>query len=99
MLKATIEATSRYRKDPAFTKDVIKKFLQSDDQRFIDAGYDAYLPIFPTEPYPSRDGFAETISEIASRNDKAANLKPEQLMDTSLVDELKNSGFIKQVIG
>ncbi|HEX6512974.1 MAG TPA: ABC transporter substrate-binding protein [Chloroflexota bacterium] len=99
MLKATIEAVHRYRTDPTFTRNVIRNMLQSDDQRFIDAGFDAYLSIFPTEPYPTRDGFAETISEIASRNDKAANLKPEQLMDTSLVDELKNSGFIKQVFG
>jgi NitT/TauT family transport system substrate-binding protein len=99
MLKATIEAVNRYRKDPAFAKNVIKKYLQTDDQRFIDAGYDAYLPIFPMEPYPSGEGFQETISEIAARNDKAANLKPEQLMDTSLVDEVKNSGFIKQVFG
>jgi ABC-type nitrate/sulfonate/bicarbonate transport system substrate-binding protein len=99
MLKATIEATNRYRKDPAFAKGVIKKMLDNDDQRFIDAGYEAYVPIFPTEPYPTKEGFEETISEIAARNEKAVNLKPEQLMDTTLVDEVKNSGFIKQVFG
>ncbi len=99
LLKATVEATKRYRDDPAFAKATIKKYLGNDDQRFIDEGYNAYLPIFPTEPYPSKEGFQETISEIAARNEKAANLKPEQLMDTSLVDELKNSGFIKQILG
>ncbi len=55
--------------------------------------------MFPTEPYPTKEGFQETINEIASRNEKAAGLKPEQLMDTSLVDELRNSGFIKQIFG
>jgi len=99
MLKATVEATKRYRDDPAYTKGIIKKMLESDDQRLIDEGYNAYLPIFPPEPYPTRDGFAETISEIASRNDKAKSLQPNQLMDVSLVDELKNGGFIKQVFG
>ncbi len=99
MLKATVEAIKRYRDDAAFAKGVIRKILQSDDQRVIDAGYDAYLPIFPTEPYPTREGFQETINEIATRNSKAASLKPDQLMDASLVDELKNSGFIKQIFG
>ncbi len=97
ILKATVEATRRYRDDPAFAKQVLRKYLGYEDPAVIDAGYEAYVPIFPEEPYPSAPGFQKVIDEIATKSPNAANLKPADCMDTSLVDELKSSGFIKQI--
>ena len=99
VLKATVEATKRYQDDPAFSKEVIKKYLGFTDPKVIDAGYEAYVNIFPKEPYPSAPGFAKVIEEIATKSPNAAKLKPEQVMDTSLVDELKQSGFFRQIWG
>ncbi|MFI5266874.1 MAG: ABC transporter substrate-binding protein [Chloroflexota bacterium] len=97
MIKASIESFVRWQKDPAFVKDVIKKYLKETDQRFIDVGYEAYLTVWPKAPYPSKDGFQTVIDEVATQNPKAKGLVPDQLMDTTLVKELEDSGFVKQI--
>jgi NitT/TauT family transport system substrate-binding protein len=99
VVKASIESFARWQKDPAFVKDVIKKYLKETDERFVDVGYEAYLSIWPKAPYPSREGFAAVIEDVASQNPKAKGLSPDQMMDTSLVKELEDSGFIRQIFG
>jgi NitT/TauT family transport system substrate-binding protein len=97
--KATVEAIHRWKTDPEFAKKVIAKYLKSDDQAYIDAGYNAYAPLFPDTPYPTKEGFAGTIEEVATQTPAAKSVTPEQCMDTSLVKELEDSGFIKQIFG
>jgi len=97
--KATVEAIHRWRTDPAFAKNVIKKYLKQDDQAFIDNGYDAYAPLFPEVPYPTKEGFTATIEEVVGQQPAAKNVTADQCMDTSLVKELEDSGFIKQIYG
>jgi NitT/TauT family transport system substrate-binding protein len=97
VIKASIEAMARWKKDAAFTKGVIQKYLESDDPQFTDVGYEAYGPIWPQAPYPSREGMAKVIEEVSAQNPKAQNLNLDQLMDTSVVKELEDSGFIKQI--
>src|SRR5207302_1061440 len=51
VLKASIEAMARWKKDAAFAKGVIQKYLESVDPQFIDDGYEAYGPLWPRAPY------------------------------------------------
>jgi NitT/TauT family transport system substrate-binding protein len=97
VLKASIEAMARWKKDAPFTKGVIQKYLESDDPQFTDVGYEVYGPIWPQAPYPNRDGLARVMQEVAAQNPKAKDLNVDQLMDSSVVKELEDSGFIKQV--
>lgn len=95
--RASIAAMARWKRDPAFIKEVIRKYLRLDNQRFIDVGYEAYLPVWPEVPYPTREGFAKVIQQVSTQNPKAAGLNPDQLMDMSFVRELEDSGFIRQI--
>lgn len=97
VVKASVEAMARWNKDAAFTRAVIGKYLQTDDPQFIDDGYDAYGPLWPQAPYPSREGMLKIIDEVATQNPKARELNVDQLIDASVVKELEDSGFIKQV--
>ena len=97
VLKASIEAMARWKKDAAFAKGVIQKYLESVDPQFIDDGYEAYGPLWPRAPYPSRDGMLKVIDEVSAQNPKAKDLDVDQLMDTSVVKELEDSGFIQQI--
>ena len=99
VVKASVEAIHRWKTDPAFAKGVIKKYLKQTDPAYIDDGYSAYAPLWPQEPYPSRDGFAEAIAEVASQNPKVKGITPDECIDNSLVKELVDSGFIKQIYG
>lgn len=97
VLKATIESMARWKKDPAFVKTVIAKYLKLDDQRVIDVGYEAYLPIWPQAPYPSKEGLQVVIEQASVQDAKAKGVTPDQVTDNSLVKELDDSGFIKQI--
>ncbi len=99
VIQASIEAMARWKRDPAFIKGVIKKYLQQDNQRFIDVGYEAYAPVWPEAPYPTREGMQKVIEQVATQNPKAAGLNVDQMIDSSLVKELEDSGFIRQVYG
>jgi NitT/TauT family transport system substrate-binding protein len=99
MIKASIESMARWKKDPAFTKGVIQKYLQSTDEQFTNVGYDAYGSLWPQAPYPSRDGMLKVIQEVTSQNPKAKDLNVDQLIDNSVVKELEDNGFIKQIYG
>jgi len=96
-LKASVEAMARWPKDPPFVKDVIKKYLKIEDQQVIDAGYDAYAKIWPQAPYPTEPGLQRVIDQVAATNAKAKDLKPQQMIDRSFVQELESSGFIAQI--
>lgn len=97
IVKASVESMARWKKDPAFTKGVIQKYLQSTDEQFTNVGYDAYGPLWPQAPYPSRDGMLKVIQEVTSQNPKAKDLNVDQLIDNSVVKELEDSGFIRQI--
>ena len=76
---------------------MIQKYLESVDAEFIDDGYEAYGPLWPRSPYPSRDGMLKVIDQVSAQNPKAKDLDVDQLMDTSVVKELEDSGFIQQI--
>lgn len=99
VMKASIEAIARWKKDPAFVKGVIKTYLKNDDQQFLDVGYEAYKDVFPQAPYPSDEAMAKVIEEVAAQSPNAKGLKAAQLSDRSIVAELESSGFIKQIYG
>ncbi|MFI5269264.1 MAG: ABC transporter substrate-binding protein, partial [Chloroflexota bacterium] len=99
VLKATIEAIHRWKTDPAFAKKIIAKYLKESDQRYVDSGYSAYASLFPETPYPTKNGFASVIKEVATQRPDASSVTPDQCMDNSLVKELSDSGFIKQIYG
>jgi NitT/TauT family transport system substrate-binding protein len=46
------------------------------------------------KPYPTRDGFANVISEVAKAVPKAAGIKYEDVVDNSIMEKLDHSGFI-----
>ena len=95
--KASIEAMARWKKDPAFVKGVIAKYLNTTDKDFIDVGYSAYADVWPQAPYPTVPGLQRVIEQVTTQNAKAKDLKPESMIDNSIVKELEDSGFIKQI--
>ncbi|MFI5267048.1 MAG: ABC transporter substrate-binding protein [Chloroflexota bacterium] len=97
LLKAGVSAAARLKKDAAFAKDVMRKYLKESDQAFIDAGYDAYAQLWLQAPYPDAQAFTKVIDEAAIQNPKARDVNPAQLLDPSFVKELDDSGFLKQV--
>jgi len=59
------------------------------------AVYDDLLKFYVfKKPYPTRDGFANVISEVAKQLPKAAAIKYEDVVDNGILEKLDKSGFI-----
>jgi ABC-type nitrate/sulfonate/bicarbonate transport system substrate-binding protein len=91
-LKGEIEAIHIFKTNREQAEAVLKKYLNSDDQTVIAASYEAYAPVFEDIPYPSREGLQELLNE-----NKDTEHKPEQMMDTTLIKELEDTGFFKSL--
>ncbi len=75
--------------------DLLTTQLALKSQQDAAAAYDDLVKFYVfKKPYPTRDGFANVISEVAKSLPKAAGLKYEDLVDNSIIEKLDKSGFI-----
>ena len=88
------------KRDRALALRLIKKYIRvSDEEAAI--GYDYYLAHHSEGilDLPDRRGLQFVIEETAKTNAKAAGQTPEslKLLEPSVLDELKKSGFVERV--
>jgi hypothetical protein len=50
--------------------------------------------MYPKKQYPSLEGLKTVIDELAERDPRAKNAKPEQFVDMTFIRELDQSGYI-----
>jgi ABC-type nitrate/sulfonate/bicarbonate transport system substrate-binding protein len=102
-IKASIETLYLLKKDRKFAREVLKKYLRIDDDAMIDIGIDYYLTRHGEGILilPDRKGLEFVIADTAKTNPKAKGQTPESLrvLDGSVLDEIKKSGFIEKVKG
>jgi ABC-type nitrate/sulfonate/bicarbonate transport system substrate-binding protein len=99
-MKAVVESIYLLKKDRALALRLIKKYIRvSDEEAAI--GYDYYLAHHSEGilDLPDRRGLQFVIEETAKTNAKAAGQTPEslKLLEPSVLDELKKSGFVERV--
>jgi len=99
-MKAVVESIYLLKRDRALALRLIKKYIRvSDEEAAI--GYDYYLAHHSEGilDLPDRRGLQFVIEETAKTNAKAAGQTPESLkmLEPSVLDELKKSGFVERV--
>jgi NitT/TauT family transport system substrate-binding protein len=102
-IKASIETLYLLKRERRFAREVLKKYLRIDDDVMIDIGIDYYLTKHGEGilTLPDRRGLEFVIADTAKTNPKAKGQTPESLrvLDGSVLDEIKKSGFIEKVKG
>lgn len=98
-MKAVVESIYLLKRDRALALRLIKKYIRvSDEEAAI--GYDYYLAKHSEGilELPDRRGLQFVIEETAKTNPKAAGQTPEslKLLEPSVLDELKKSGFVER---
>lgn len=97
-LKGYIAGAVHAMKDPAFAKKVLAKYFQSNDPDVLNESYNWIVKQnFSIPPYPAVQGFSTILQAIETRNPKAREAKPQDFIDSDLVNELVRSGFIKNL--
>jgi len=64
-------------------------------QKEAEKAYDDLLPKVERKPYPSMEAVKATVQIMGLRNPKIAQLKPEDLVDVSILQKLEQSGFMR----
>jgi NitT/TauT family transport system substrate-binding protein len=96
-MKAHLEGIALFKKDREFSKKVIKKTLRLDDEELVNESYDIFSKAFIPAPYPNLQGMKTSFEYVAMTRPDVWKHKPEEFADTTFIEELDKSGFIKQL--
>ena len=64
-------------------------------QKEAEKAYEDLLPKVERRPYVNMDAVKATIQVMGLRNPKIAQLKPDDLVDVSILQRLEQSGFVR----
>ena len=98
-MKAMIEA-EYYLLAPSGKAQAIKTImnrLKLSDASLAEEGHADVVKEFETKPYPSLEGMKNMQRLLAMQNPKLADVNPANLMDSSLMRKLEDSGFLAQL--
>lgn len=95
-LRAYIEGAARALKDKPFAMKTMAKYFRTDDRELLEETYELVIRDFNMPPYPA--GIAALIQGLENQFPKARSTKPEEFIDSRLVRELDQSGFIKSLL-
>jgi len=100
VVKALIEGLFLAKRDKALMIQVMKKYIRADDEVY-GIGYDYFLGKHADGllSMPDRRGLELVIAQSVRTNAKAKGQTPEslRLLEPSILDEIKKSGFIERL--
>ncbi|MGH9818851.1 MAG: hypothetical protein ACRD43_01680, partial [Pyrinomonadaceae bacterium] len=97
-LKAYIEGTRRLFTDRELGIRALRRYGGISDREMLASTYDLFTSRYIKKiPKVNLKGVENSLNLIAENNPKAKNRRPEDFMDTSYMDELEKTGFIKSV--
>jgi NitT/TauT family transport system substrate-binding protein len=96
-LRAYIEGAALAKKDKAFAARVMAKYLGTTDREILDDAYERVILHLELPPYPSVEGVSTLLKTLEKTQPKARTAKPEDFIDSRLVRELDESGFINRL--
>lgn len=94
-LKAYLASIKIIHEQPEIAKKALADFLGSKDPEMIDDSYNSLKDLFLKVPYMPDEAIRTVLS--LSDNPKAATANPKDFYDNSLLKELEDSGFVKEL--
>ena len=95
--KALVEGIQRVKSDKEFSIKVLGKNLRSTDREILEETYRVFAGLYEKVPYPSAESVQPILEEISAQTPKAKNFKPEEFVDLSIMKQLEQSGFLKNL--
>lgn len=97
-LRAYVEGLHRLKTNKNFSMKVIGKYSRIGEADALEETYQHYaVKVMPRILYPTTQGIQMVLDEMSSRNPKAKVLQPAVFIDVSQLQELEQSGFIKNL--
>ena len=89
-LRAYVKTIHRYKSDEAFTVNVYRKFLKSDDTQVIEGTWNYYQRLLHDDPTPTVEGakfVLDSLAETGNQKAKAAN--PADFIEPRFMEQVK----------
>jgi NitT/TauT family transport system substrate-binding protein len=96
-VQAYAEGLHRFVTDREFSIQIMKKYLRVDEKELLDDAYAFYSERLQKIPYPTLKGIKFILDGMAESQPRAKKVKPESFVDLSLLQEIDQSGFFKQL--
>jgi len=96
-MRAHLEGIARFKQEPELAKKVIKKTLRLDDDSLANQSWELFAEHRLAAPYPNIKGMKTSYEYVALTRPQVYKHKPEEFVDSSFVEELDKSGFIKKL--
>ena len=96
-MRAHLEGIARFKQEPDLAKKVIKKMLRLDDDSLAQESWELFAKHRIAAPYPNIKGLKTSYEYVAATRPDVYKHKPEEFIDSSFVEELDKSGFIKKL--
>ena len=96
-LQAYAEGLHRFMTDRDYSIQVLKKYLRVEDKEILDDAYTFYSQRLQKIPLPTIKGIKFILDEMAEKQPRARNVAPESFVDLTLLQELEQNGFFKQL--
>ncbi len=96
-IQAFVAGIHLWMTDEPKTKQILAKRLRINDPEILDETYRAYKKLTEKKPYPTLKGIEFQIQDLATRNPKAKGMRPEDVVNTSILKEVDQSGFIDEL--
>jgi hypothetical protein len=97
-MQAFVEGIYYYKTHKPESMKTIAKYMKIDDMEAVGATYDYFAPkIMPRKPYPSLKGIKALIDLAATEKPELKNISPERFVNTTILKEVDDSGFIDRL--
>jgi NitT/TauT family transport system substrate-binding protein len=94
-LKAYLASIKIIHEQPEIAKKALAKHLGAKDPEIVDDSYESLKDLFLKVPYMPEEAIRTVLS--LSDNPKAASADPKDFYDNSLLKELEDSSFVKEL--
>jgi NitT/TauT family transport system substrate-binding protein len=99
VVRSYVEAIYRFKTNKEIGLKVLQKYTRVQDPEILEATYTEYLDYIESVPYVSRKGIEIILGELAEKEPKAKQAKPEDFLDARFLDELEREGLFKKLWG
>lgn len=97
LVDSVVEATARQKRDKAATVELLKKYLQTDDQTGMEAAFDYYTQsVLPVLPFPKEEQFGDAVKTTSATNPRAKDVRVSSFIDPRFVQSSADRGVDKR---
>ena len=96
-VRSFVEGIAFLKNNKDFSKQVLAKYLRTNDPEYLEGAYVIHKQDFISTPYPITQGLEAIYEIVAHRRPEIRGHRVEEFVDTSFVAELEKSGFIKKL--